>query len=411
MINKNKYEKPLIIFATFLYPLFTLPWIIKYMIKNYYIGYILFALVMAYLAFLTIPYDTWDITRHFNRFEEISTLSIDDLLNYRVFLLILNFYMWIVANLGLPKEFIPFSITFVTYMLYFITLKKIVDFKKNQNKYIYFIIIALLLITNEIRFFGVASGLRNDLAYAIFIYALVDFILFRKKVKFYILSIFAIMIHISVLPLFIFFLLSKYIRLGKILKIVMVISFFIMISGLSEVVFYKIMELLKPFLQSIGLYFHAYMDPEGHWGSGFWVTRNFKTILFERYIKPLPFYIIGVYLIFNNKTLINKRITTYIYLLFIFVCIISISRTLFDRYNYFFVLLFIFVYLISINIDKLNKFFISLLIIAMVLVDMGSIVKYRDIYLKSWAKALYIPLPVNMTNVINKKDYIHRKSL
>ena len=415
----NKILNPLVLFGFFLYPIYTLPWLIKSMVKNEYIGYILFSLFMAYLAYLTIPYDTWDLTRHYATFKEISTISFDHVFQEsRVFNYILNIYMWFISQVGLPKEFVPFSFIFLVYILYFLSLKKIVvssSFLRSNSSlsYKWFMLLGIFLLFNEIRFVGTVSGLRNGLAFSIFIFAIIRYYVNHKVFSTFILVIFSSLLHLAIAPLAIIFFFSNIIKIKKFNRILFLVSFLLILSGLAGEIFYTLIDLIKPILQANGLYFPAYMSPDGAWGSGFYENRNMKTIILEKVIKPLPFYLAGFYLFFVRK-ITWGRLQNYLYLLFVFIAISSVSRTLFDRYSYFFVLLFIFLFLEDLKSKRLTSFkklFIGFFVMAMLLMDVGGLIKYRDIYVKSWLKILYVPAPYMVLYDVSEKDYIKRESL
>ena len=415
----NKVFNPLVFFGFLLYPIYTLPWIIKSMVKNEYFGYLLFSLFMAYLAYLTIPYDTWDLTRHYETFKVIATIPFDNVFQEsRVFNYIFNLYMWSIAQLGFPKEFVPFSFIFMVYILYFLSLKKIVEystFSKNNFSlsYKWFIFLGIFLLFNEIRFVGTVSGLRNGLAFSIFIFAIIGYYENNRFFSTLLLVIFASTLHIAVVPIAIIFFLSNVIKIQSFNRVLFLASFLLIISGLAGQIFYTIIEILKPTLQANGLYFPAYMSPDGVWGSGFYESRNMKTMILEKVIKPLPFYLAGFYLFFVREIAWIK-LQNYLYMLFVFIALSSVSRTLFDRYSYFFVLLFIFLFLEDIKskgLTSFKKIFIGFLVMAMLLMDFGGLIKYRDVYVKSWLKILYMPAPYMVLYDVSEKDYIKRESL
>jgi hypothetical protein len=415
----NKTLKPVIFFGSLLYPIYTLPWLIKSMVKNEYFGYLLFSLFMAYLAYLMIPYDTWDLTRHYETFNKLSTISFDRVFDMsRIFNYILNLYMWSVAQVGLSKEFVPFSFIFMVYVLYFLTFKKIVEYSSFSISefflsYKWFMLLGIFFIFNEIRFMGTASGLRNSLAFAIFIFAIMGYYLNHNIFFTFILIVFSIFLHFSVVPLAIIFFLSNTIVIKKFNRVLFLASFFLIISGMAGELFYTIIEFFKPLLQAIGLYFPSYMDPNGEWGSRFYEGKNIKTIILEYFIKPFPFYLAGFYLFFVHEITWSK-LQNYLYVLFVFIALVSVSRTLFDRYSYFFVLLFIFLFLEELKSKPLTNFkrlFIAFFIASLLLMDFGGLVKYRDVYVKSWIKIFYIPAPYMVLYDISEKDYIKRESL
>jgi len=413
MINYNK-EKPLILFGFFLYPVYFLPWIIKYMLKNDIFGYILFSLLMGYLAYLMIPYDTMDITRHYATFELLSNMDFDDIIQFRIFDYIFNIYMWTVAQIGLPKEFVPSSIVCIQYMFYFLALLKVFKYRKSLGENIpaWLLALGVFFIINEIRFVGAASGLRSGLAFSLFIYALIDDHLYRKRIKFWFFSLLSIAIHISVFPLLLLYVISRYFPFRYLMRILFILSLILLASGMAEKIFYVFLGILEPYLKEVGLYFHAYMDSNGAWGNGFYADKNIKTIILEKFIKPLPFYLAGIYLL-KVKNFEYKTIQIYLYYLYVFIVLVSVSRTMLDRYSYFFVLFFIMVLLLELNTLRLTHFkkvFIILFVSAMILMDLGGIIKYRDIIV-SWKKILYIPAPFMLMQSIEPSDYVKRESI
>lgn len=414
-----KVSKAFIFVGFLFYPLYMLPWVVKSMSENEYFGYILFSLFMGYLAYLTIPYDTWDITRHYAIFVQMTNLDFSEVFSHsRRFNYMFNLYMWGVSHVGLNKEFVPFSITFIVYFLYFLSVHNIVIWAKSSfDKTLiinqWFLLLGLFLLFNEVRFISVSSGLRNDLAFAIFIFAVIGFYLNHKKLTTLVLTILSLSIHFSVFPLLVMFVLSNLIQIKKGMWVWIVLGFIVMLFNLSEIIFYTLIDTFKPFLKANGLYIATYMDPHGAWGGGFYLDKNIKTVILEKVIKPLPFYVVGLYLLFEREIIFYK-IQNYLYLLFFFISIMSISRTFFDRYTYFFVLLFLFLFLLELRNKPLNtykKIFIGLLTSTILLMDFGGLVKDRDIYVRSWHKILYVPAPYLFLEEVSKDEYIKRKSL
>ena len=410
----NRMLKPLVFFGSSLYPLYTLPWVIKYMLKNDNLGYILFSFFMGLLAYTMIPYDTMDITRHYEAFEDISKVNISEVFDYgRVFDYSFNLYMWTIHYIGLPKEFVPFSFIFIQIMFYFLSLKIVIHYSfSNREVPLWFMGLSLFLILNEIRFIGAASGLRNGLAFSIFIYAQIEYFFAHKRLKFFLLSLLSMLMHMSVIPIFFLTLIATVFRLKTIGKFLFFLSLILLMSGQGSKIFYAIIHILEPFLRSVGLYFHAYMDPDGAWGTNFYADQNMKTIILEKLIKPLPFYLAGIYLLWV-KDFKNIYIQNYLYYAYIFIALVSASRTMLDRYSYYFVLFFILFFLSEISskgVSKLKKIFIAIFISSLLLMDAGGLAKYRDIIIY-WKSFFYTPAPFLFLQDIEPKDYIHRESL
>lgn len=166
---------------------------------------------------------------------------------------------------------------------------------------------------------------------------------------------------------------------------------------------------MKPYLISIGAYRHAYFSSDGVWGAGFWSSFNFKTFVFEKYIKPLPFYMSAIYLVLVRSSASDYR--RYFYLLFFTVSLVSISRTLFDRYAYFTTLLFIVVMMIEYRVKPLTlikKIFLVGFVVSLLAMDIAGIYKYRAIYFISWEKVLYTPVPLLLLETVEVDEYIKR---
>ena len=168
--NINNYGKITAFSFFFLYPLCVIPFLMQYMIKGEKWAFTLFSLFLGLLAYLLIPYDTWDITRHYADYQYIKTLSFSEVWQQGFLHLFLNNIMWLVNALGLPKEFVPFFFTVGAYSAYIKVLfwvsKDYNPEELNISNRVYFFLFSFLLY-NTIRFEWVADGLRNPLAFAV----------------------------------------------------------------------------------------------------------------------------------------------------------------------------------------------------------------------------------------------------
>jgi len=389
------------------------------MLKNEYFGYILFSGLMGLLAYLMIPYDTFDLIRHYSDFNSMRGIDFHEILivDSREKHYVFNVFLWIINILNLPKELVPFLVTFLKYFLYFVSFKYTYSYfsktgKNSTNsapkKYIFALF--LFFLFNELRFIDDASGLRNSLAFALFILSIVLYSV-KKKILFPILlTSLAIGIHFSIIPLALTFIFASVIKLGKVGKFLFIISLIMLVTGTTEKLFTIIMGALEPFLRSLGLYFHAYMDIDGVWGAAFYDDKNIKTIILNKVIKPLPFYLAGIYLLLN-KQMAWKLLQNYLFILFIFIAIISISRTMLDRYSYFFAILFILVLTSEYctkPLTQVKKIFLFIFFTVIILGDLAGIYKYRDLFIPSWSKVFYIPAPVLLLESVETNEYIHR---
>jgi hypothetical protein len=414
----NKFYKSVVFLGGILYPFYTLPWTIKSMLKNEFLGYILFSFFMGLLAYTMIPYDTFDLTRHYALIEKVYLWDIDDIfLNVRFDYYFLALYAWITHQIGLPKEAVPFSYIFMIFMLLFGSLRMVYRYLKEQNIFIqnqiWFSGLALFLIINEFRLVGGASGLRNELAFVLLLYGILRYFLTKRIGITAFIFVLSPFVHLSSIVVIFLFLVAILFQIGNIGRVVFVVSLLILFAGISSDIFFYIVGKLELFLRANGLYFHAYMNPDSAWGANYFAGRNIKTIILEKYIKPAPFFLSALYLLKVKKASLPK-IQNFLYLLFIFIVIVSVSRTMLDRFSYFFVLFFIYFLLLEIGlkgISKFKKWFLSLLILSLLLADFGGLVKYRDVITASWTQFLWKPAPLIFLESVEPYQYIHRESL
>ncbi len=415
MMSGNK----LIIFiGSLFYPIYFLPLAFQYVIKNEKFGYFMISLFMGMLAYTMIPYDTMDIVRHYEKFELFSSISFNELfLEGRLVDYIFNIYAWIIIKVGLNKEFIPLSVTFISYYLYLVTFKIIIDREFSSSNspcanHKFIVLLGFFLIINEIRFMDAASGLRNIFSFSIFSYSLINYIYTKKYFSLILLFLLAIGIHFSAFIALLIFLASHFIRIGTFSKGIYVVCYFLFVLGATDVIFYFAINKLEPYLREYGLYFPSYFDEDGVWGAGYYLTQNIKSFIFEKYIKTFPLYVAGLYFIlFRNFK--NAILSRYLFVLFIFITTISVSRTLLDRFNWFFVILFIYFLLIELinrKVSNLKRVFIFIFSFSLITMDLGSIYKYRDIFSRSWGDLLYTPFIFKYDNHIEPYQYIIRNS-
>ena len=217
------------------------------------------SLFMGMLAYTMIPYDTMDIVRHYEKFELFSSISFDELfLEGRLVDYIFNIYAWAIIKVGLSKEFVPLSVTFISYYLYLVTFKIIIDreFSSSSSPHVshkFIVLLGFFLIINEIRFMDAASGLRNIFSFSIFSYALISYIYTKKYFSLILLSLLAIGIHFSAFIALLIFLVSHFIRISTFSKGIYVVCYFLFVLGATDVIFYFSINKLEPYLREYGL--------------------------------------------------------------------------------------------------------------------------------------------------------------
>lgn len=384
------------------------------MLRGERFGYFLLSIFFGLLGYLMIPYDTMDITRHYADYKLIAQMSLSEVLTKDPARMFLYLLMWGVRNIGLPKEIIPFLFVSVTYYLPFsIILYILKDYprKKKSLTTVSFIIIFSFIILNELRFVAIASGLRNNLAFSMSLLSIYLILSRKQKGLGVFLMVLSCIIHPSTILIAIVFMVSRVKQLHKPARFLFFIGIIIIITDASSFLFFSVMDYLKPLLIMLDAFHPSYFSRNGSWGGGFWETANFKTILLEKYIKPMPIYIAAIYLILVRSSVPDFR--RLLYLLFFLVSIISISRTLFDRYAYFITLLFIVVMMIEYRLKEINrirKVFIFVFMISLIAMDSAGLYKYRDIYSISWKKVLYTPVPFLLMESVEPEEYLIRGS-
>jgi len=405
------------IFGFLLYPIYALPWIIKSIAKNELLGFVLYSLLMAYLAYLMIPLVDDDLTRHYESYVLVSSMNLEQIMSLYPMRFVFYIYIWVLSHLGFSKEFMPFSITFLMYMFYFLSLRRVLlaynqHSIENINTISFhgLLLLGFFMIVNEMRFVIDTSGLRNSLAFSIFIFALVSYYLDKKKLSTVFLFLLSLLVHIAILPLILIFILANFIQFNKVYRIIFIISLLLLFSGIIPMIYSFILDLITPFLKSQGLYISGYLDINSKYGPSFYVGKSLSTVIYGKIIKPLPFYLAGVY-IFTQKEIVKKQMENFLYLSFTFIAIVSITKTMMDRYSYFFVLFFIFVLLLDLRgkvINNFKKIFITLFISSLLLMDLTGIYKYKNIFISSWAQTFYIPAPFMFLRQVDPKNYIER---
>ena len=414
MTRKEYINKLIITTLCIVYPVYALPFLLILSLKNDKYYYFLISLVMGYFAYLLVPYTTMDITRYYATYNELLDKPYDNVfLVGRYIDVVFYSFFWMLGKIGLNKQFIPFFAMFFCYYFYLNTLRKIINHTP-LDIHRKLLILGLFLLFGVTNFIDDSSGSRNPLAFSIIIYAIISFYYDKKIIPFLFLSFFSIILHVSSALIFIIFIFASLTyRISKEYRVLFIISFFLLLLGFFNEFFFYIIDLFKPTLIKLHLYFPSYMTKDGVWGPGFYDNKNIKTYVFEKFIMPLPFYISALYFVFIHR-FVNKKLSVFLMILFIFISLFSVSRTMFARYNHFFATFFVFYFIAEIGYTKLTKIrkvILVLFIFSIGLSSFGYGVKYRQDYLHSWGKVFYEPALFTLFHEITPKDYIVNKSL
>ncbi|AVP93669.1 hypothetical protein C7N77_11020 [Aeromonas rivipollensis] len=354
----------------------------------------LVSIVYSLMAYSVVPYENWDLARHFNNFNVISNLDfLQSISVIHIRYAALNIVAWFFSNLGINKHFLPFLVVFISYYL---VLSVIVNhirtyhYELNQ-KYVFYIFFTVLSV---FPFFYLASTLRQYLSFGIIFYALYHLIYMKARVKYVFLALIACFIHPSsfiIVIIVIFSYLTHHIHRRR---FILVISFFVLVlnyNGFMSIAF----SLLKPFLQSINLYFPTYMDfsvineIREKMAGGEYIL-NYLVLPSVFFTLLIPFiYKLEIYS--NNSERLLKVICGD---LFIFISMTSFSIDFLYRYSLVWSLLYMVVFWSSdiFRLSKMNRVvIIATLLFFSIIINIAQINMGKYIIFNSWSELFYKP--------------------
>ncbi|UHO39173.1 EpsG family protein [Chryseobacterium capnotolerans] len=374
MERKGKIEFNLLTVLTYLVsPFLALPLILYGMIKNMRMSAFFYGISVAFVSFLYIPPFEWDKARHmeFYNFSKILSLKEFFEINFKsqpdfIFRLLL----FIGAQININVHYIFFFVTFITVYLIFKVYFK--EYNKPNIIGKYSLLIVPLFIFS-ISYTDIISGLRYTLAISFIFYGYYTGLLEKKKssVIWILLGVFT---HFSVILfalLFIFFPLTKNIKL-KWLKLALLFStFFILIPE----------KIMLQFFVGIGMgdvvdaKLNAYLD---------------KTVIVEVdsfAVKVINFFNVIWVIILNGVLLLRKNKNESVYVRILMILLITTNifisfPIIYNRYNLFlklFLVLFLLREEVQYNKIKLTLvfttflfmiFFNQIIVMRVVLVDM-----------------------------------------
>ncbi|EAX3249683.1 hypothetical protein ATQ57_26420, partial [Salmonella enterica] len=141
---------------------------------------------------------------------------------------------------AIKKEFLPFFAVFISYLFYLNVFSKFIREKKPN---ILIRSIYLYILLTVIPFFAIASSLRQYLAFSIILYIIITYCSKQDRRTFLIsfpLVVMAIGIHPSVILLIALFLFSRFIRLNR---IVVLLIFFILVLNFNGYISIQLFKL------------------------------------------------------------------------------------------------------------------------------------------------------------------------
>lgn len=260
ILEQPNFEMFFITFLVLLFPVFSIPVVLYEIVKEedlkkktIYTAY--FCLIMAYLAFHTVPFETDDLMRHFENMEILQDTPFLKIFFKSYTGVYLNtLIMYIFSKTG----FFGLYPAFYVLLGYFLVIFNIIRIQKRQGiqkKEVFWILLFVLFSVNCRDFI---SGLRNYFAFIIVSYAIISCLYFHsdKRITYLILFLAGFIHTAAFIILFLFILddlhLSK--KIKKRIQILILFSLPISIF-LANGLFY-IAPFLKehPFLYKLYTY-------------------------------------------------------------------------------------------------------------------------------------------------------------
>lgn len=364
--------------------------------------------MLGVLAFLLIPYENWDLTRHYETYLYVSQTSLNKVFeNSDNRYITINTVIYLFKSLGI-KEFLPFFSTFLSYIFYF---NIYVNYIKKYNPELSHRCIYLYILISVIPFFAIASSLRQYLAFSIMLYMIVQYFTSEnnryKSQKIIFSAIISCCIHPSAILLLGVFFVSKLIRLNKTILYLIILVLILNHDGLISSLLF---QLIRPLLESLGFYFPEYMDSVTIGISNSLLSTN--EYILNKIILPSVFFIFTfIYLILFNKKMTRQesQIKNFCSLLLLLICLLSLSPDLFYRFSIFWVLLYSYIFF-SYDINKISKLckhlIFLILIAACSIINLAQANMGKDIIYVSWCDILYKPSLFLFNKEVKSAEYI-----
>ncbi len=264
-----------------------------YLAKNEKVVIFVVALMAAICAYNIVPYDTMDLATHYRKFEDLASQSYSEIFDVGENIL-LYFYMKTLNVIGINKEWMPFTSTFIGYYLLLSALKYVLDAKiSSSQKYSCY-----MLWFISISFLSLSNGIRSGLSVAFFIYSLVSLYHFRTK-TFILFSILSILMHSFIAPVIILLIICNWFHKlvsMRILKVIIVISILVsLIIDVTSVIEFFVQKL--SFIPKLENIYRIYVTGD-RWGGDAEFNLNAKIAMF---LTQLPYYL-SVFVILFSRT-------------------------------------------------------------------------------------------------------------
>ncbi len=356
----------------------------------------LLCLSLAMFAYRFTPYDSMDLRRYYDIYNNVASLKLDEITTYYKYNIPIIFFIKFLTILNINKEFLPFISVFVAYFYAFSALSIIYN-NGNYNKYRW----AFVCLFFTIQLLASISGLRNGMATSLFFYGLVNYFYGTKK-KAYLYFLISSFLHSYILLALVFIFVNKLISgffSMSLLKMSLIVAVFISYSGLSFFIITYGIDFLPHNIS-------AYIDSNfiSNKIVGYNAMKSFKQFIVTDIILSLQYYVIFfLMLVVRKNAVINRKLNSYIYL----ICFLVILLKGFDiiqlRYMYLLNLLSIIFFL---NLKKSYKLFFYAFLFSGIISFSWSIFFIKESLLRS-IDYIYLPSLINFYYSIDLNNLIN----
>ncbi|WP_144043162.1 hypothetical protein [Photobacterium carnosum] len=384
----------IVILSFFISPLFLAFTSIFYIIKNKYAGYIGLSLLLGFFAFSYIPYEGYDLNRHYEIYN--SFINNGDFLNYinitsyNIGSAFLYFILYIMSLLGIKKEFLPALSVFISALIFLTIIY-------NEMSYKYKIIIVLFFIL-IFPMLNIASGIRFYLSASIFIYY--TYLLIVKNVKKNYLIIFVVLIHpvnaIFLIPVFTY----KYI--GSFSRFLLVLSSLLLISGVCFYLSYFSSNFVLFILNNSKLFSVSYIENKSIFDN---LSYN-ESLSLMLQLSPI---FISLFILNVKKTWKNKEAYNFLsIMLFLIVVFSGISQFFIRAVLVFDLMIFVFFvsYFYELTNTRIKRFFLFPFLLFMCISSLALMNTFKSSYIPSWSKLYYPTYLIILETNITPDQYI-----
>lgn len=194
-----------LIFVPYLFfPILMTPILILYVCKSNEFRKIYMSMICLNIAIISyhyIPPNNYDLSRHYEYMNYISSMNLNYFFSNELFLntdILTRIFMYFVSLTG-NNQLLTF---FVAFIGYYIILYIVWDYSYNNNINVIYSLILSIFVCSIFGYIGFISGIRNGLAFILFSLALyLDFIKNKKGILIYMLYVLPVFVHIStILP-------------------------------------------------------------------------------------------------------------------------------------------------------------------------------------------------------------------